>query len=315
MTKEKNKATKQGPGLAKVDTIKAKTSLRTKQRSGITDPSKQRPPVAANSIDSRAHRSSLVRILEQTFRYHFRYLISENGGCHSPEVARTMIFGEDLSADEWLKYFKGVMAAPVDTLDFRDLIVLDLQSPQVAEDVWKLIKREARHEFADGHQAAQSLENLTEFNDAWARARYLGVRESFCREWRPRGGIELSMIDQVAQAWVQQQFWTSELVKRSQNEPREENVQFLEWKTKEKKENTRQWGGGFWDLPYVDQEKAIENAAAMVERFQRMYFRAIRALRDWRRYSPQLTINNANQVNIGSDGCGQVQINGLLDED
>ncbi len=38
------------------------------------------------------------------------------------------------------------------------------------------------------------------------------------------------------------------------------------------------------------------------------YFRAIRQLRDWRRYTPQVTINNPNQVNIAADGAQQVNV-------
>lgn len=45
-----------------------------------------------------------------------------------------------------------------------------------------------------------------------------------------------------------------------------------------------------------------------------MYFRAVRQFRDWRRYSPQVTINNPQQVNIGeqvnvaSEGGQQVNV-------
>ena len=46
----------------------------------------------------------------------------------------------------------------------------------------------------------------------------------------------------------------------------------------------------------------------MADRWQRMYFRAIRSLRDWRRYTPQVTINNPNQVNIATDGGQQINV-------
>ena len=39
-----------------------------------------------------------------------------------------------------------------------------------------------------------------------------------------------------------------------------------------------------------------------------MYFRVIKNLRDWRRYTPQVTINNPNQVNIANDGGQQINI-------
>jgi hypothetical protein len=46
----------------------------------------------------------------------------------------------------------------------------------------------------------------------------------------------------------------------------------------------------------------------MADRWQTMYFRAIRNLRDWRRYTPQVTINNPQQVNIASDGGQQINV-------
>jgi hypothetical protein len=37
----------------------------------------------------------------------------------------------------------------------------------------------------------------------------------------------------------------------------------------------------------------------MAERFQRMFVRAERALRDLRRYGPTVIVQNASQVNVG----------------
>ena len=44
--------------------------------------------------------------------------------------------------------------------------------------------------------------------------------------------------------------------------------------------------------------EAIEQAA-MVDRFNRLFLRTLRQLRDLRRYAPAVTIQNAGQVNIG----------------
>jgi hypothetical protein len=61
-------------------------------------------------------------------------------------------------------------------------------------------------------------------------------------------------------------------------------------------------------VPFVPEQVAVEHAAQMADRWQRMYFRAIRNLRDWRRYAPQVTINHAQQVNIASDGGQQINV-------
>jgi hypothetical protein len=45
----------------------------------------------------------------------------------------------------------------------------------------------------------------------------------------------------------------------------------------------------------------------MADRFNRIFMRTLRQLRDLRRYSP-VTINNANQINIAADGGQQVNL-------
>ena len=178
----------------------------------------------------------------------------------------------------------------------------------MAQNLWEMIKREAAREFESGHRAAEAFEPADYMTDAWNRASYLGLRESMIEEWQPKGGIELTMIDAVAQAWLMLQHWTEESVRRAKTRPREENHQFREWKKWQKEASAKQWDDGYWDIPYVYEQNAIEHAAQMADRWQKMYLRAIRSLRDWRRYVPNLTINNANQVNIASDGGQQINV-------
>ncbi len=66
--------------------------------------------------------------------------------------------------------------------------------------------------------------------DVWNIARYLGVRESFIKEWQPTGGIEISLIDVLTQAYFQWQFWLEQTVRRSQTREREEDPEYTEWK-------------------------------------------------------------------------------------
>ncbi len=48
----------------------------------------------------------------------------------------------------------------------------------------------------------------------------------------------------------------------------------------------------------------------MVDRFNRLFLRTLRALRDLRRYAPAVTIQNAGQVNIGAQQVNAAQIQG-----
>jgi hypothetical protein len=49
----------------------------------------------------------------------------------------------------------------------------------------------------------------------------------------------------------------------------------------------------------VDEAPALDQAAAMVDRFSKMFLRTLRALRDLRRYATSVVVQNAGQVNIG----------------
>jgi hypothetical protein len=46
--------------------------------------------------------------------------------------------------------------------------------------------------------------------------------------------------------------------------------------------------------------RAEPEATAMVDRYNKMFIRTLRALRDLRRYAPSVVIQNAGQVNVGS---------------
>jgi hypothetical protein len=58
----------------------------------------------------------------------------------------------------------------------------------------------------------------------------------------------------------------------------------------------------------VYEQDAIEHAAQMADRFRRQYLSAIRGLRDYRRYSGPVIINNKGQVNIADDGAQQLNV-------
>lgn len=264
--------------------------------------------VFADSMESRLGYDSLLRVMNKYFGSKVAFYRSEAGGKLSYEEARKEVYRKNLDDEEAKELLDKINRIPVERVSFSDLLSLTDHSPRTAQNVWEMIKREAQNEFESGHRASDVFEPADYMIDAWNRASYLALRESLCEEWQPRGGIELSMIDAIAQAWLQIQFWTKESVKRAKTEPRQENEQFEEWKKWNNKSKSRQWEEGYWDIPMVSEQQAIEQAAQMADRWQRMYFRAIRSLRDWRRYTPQVTINNPQQVNIAADGGQQINV-------
>ena len=89
---------------------------------------------------------------------------------------------------------------------------------------------------------------------------------------------------------------------------------YREWKQRnEKTKDSKSWQEGYWFPPYVSEQQAIEHAVQMADRFNRIFMRTLRQLRDLRRYSP-VTINNPNQVNIATDGGQQVNVSNTEEE-
>ncbi|HXG82564.1 MAG TPA: hypothetical protein VNI84_00930 [Pyrinomonadaceae bacterium] len=264
--------------------------------------------VYADSIENRIGYDSLLRVLAKNFGRQVAYLRSEQGGSLSLEEAREQVYRQNINEAEATALLNDLLGSPIDSISFADLLELHGDSPATAENLWEMIKREAQNEFESGHRAAEVFEPTDSMMDAWNRASYLGLRESLCEEWQPQGGIELSMIDFITQAWLLLQLWTKECVLRSKTEPRRENEQFLRWKGFNPEAESRQWDNGDWDIPTVTEQAAVEHAAQMADRCQRMYFRAIRSLRDWRRYAQPVTINNPQQVNIAAEGGQQINV-------
>jgi hypothetical protein len=56
---------------------------------------------------------------------------------------------------------------------------------------------------------------------------------------------------------------------------------------------------GGWDIPRVSEHHAIEQAAAMVDRFNSFFVRCVWNLLDLRRHCLSVVVQNAGQVNVG----------------
>ena len=265
--------------------------------------------VPVGSLESCVGYSSLFRQMHQAFVRRVAFHTSPEGGSLSPEEASAKAFHACDSKEEAKKLFREMSELPLECLNFVDLLKLQEFAPRVAERFWERAKREGRKEFESGHLAANITFPVGYMKGLWNIARYIGVRESFIDDWKPQGGIEVAMIDMLAQSYFQWQYWLEQTVKRSETRPREEHHAYQEWKRwNEKTKNSKSWQEGYWFPPYVSEERAIEHTVQMADRFNRIFMRTLRQLRDLRRYSP-VTINNPNQVNIASDGGQQVNVN------
>lgn len=264
--------------------------------------------IYTDSLEAGIGYSSLFRQMHRAFIRQVAFNRSPAGGRMTLEEARKEAFHKCKDDDEAKKEFQKLFRLPIELLNFADLQKFQEYAPRVAERYWEYVKCEGQKEFASGHLAANITFPEGYMKGMWNVARYMGVRESFIDEWNPKGGIELSLIDMLAQSWFQWQYWLEQTVRRSQTREREEHPEYSRWMAQRKAEyKAYGWTDGYWDRPYVSEVEAIEHAVKMADRFNRIFMRTLRQLRDLRRYS--VTINNANQVNIAADGGQQVNLN------
>jgi hypothetical protein len=176
--------------------------------------------------------------------------------------------------DEDIQYIKRKAAQYIDWDDLGRLWNAD---PRAALDLWKAIRLEARDEFISGHYASRVFETADYMHDAFKRAQQLAIRDGLIEEWRPRGASEFILIDQMTHAYVMQIHWTEEAMMRAQTEPRVESYEYRKY-AEQRKIQEKQWGHGYWDIPYQQTAEAVEQAFRLVDLCQKSFQRAARQL-------------------------------------
>jgi hypothetical protein len=174
-----------------------------------------------------------------------------------------------------------LLASPQDQISWYALNSLAEHDPDAAWAVWERLKRDAQAELASGHRAAQALESNA---GPWERAQFLAVRASLMEQWQPQSGIEQVLIDTLAQAQMMYMVWVELLHQRTMCEATRERTQIERDRT--------------WEPPRLNYAEAIEEAATMVDRWNRLFLRTLRQLRDLRRYTPSVVVGNVGQLNI-----------------
>jgi hypothetical protein len=265
--------------------------------------------VELDSIEASIGYGSLLRELHNSYSCMVAYYRSERGGAHSPDEARALAYRAPENEEEAAKLFSQLMRYSIDNVDFHDLHKLWGADPKAAVFIWESMKSHGREKFESGHLASKALMPVAYMRTAWNAASYLGMRESLIADWQPSGAMELTLIDMLAQAFMQYQYWLKESVLRTQTAPRTEDPEYTRWKQyKTAAAKANGWEHGWWYIPYVKEQSSIEHAAQMADRWNRIYMRTLRNLRDLRRYSVPVTINNPQQVNIAADGGRQVNV-------
>lgn len=223
-------------------------------------------------------RFSLVRVFREEWRRRVAFYRSEKGGSLTLDQAverATRKVDEKRAAE----VFERVLTQSTEVTDFSDLHELWTYSPEDAEFVWREMKHEARREFVTGHLAATVFEPVDWMRSAWKRAKFLGVRDSFIDEYQPEGGVEVALVDTMAQAYFLQLHWTEESVKRTQTDPRRETYEYNQWQQYKREScKAQRWETGYWEIPYASEVEMQEQAVRMADHFSRLFQRTVRAL-------------------------------------
>jgi len=184
-------------------------------------------------------------------------------------------------------------AQPAQHLTESEMEWLAYYAPEKAAEKSQEIMAIARSERMSGERAASSV--LGNSRGLMDRARFLALRESLAEEWVPRGGLEWSLIDQLAIAQSQFEYWTRMLSIESHSMEASGQLDLDQMQMALSERNQRRCG---WLAPRITESEAIAQTMAMAERWSRAFGRVLRHLRDLRRYSP-IVVNNGGQVNIG----------------
>jgi hypothetical protein len=156
---------------------------------------------------------------------------------------------------------------------------------------WAEVQGAAREELTTGHRASRPVE--VHGSTPWQRARFLALRQELADGWQPRNGIERQLLDTMAQAQTAAEFWLQALTAKAAREAAAEEFYPQD--------------NGRTGTPRSAGSQAVEQAGAMVERFNRIFLRTLRALCGLRKAQPSVVVQSAAQVNVGRQ---QVNVGG-----
>jgi hypothetical protein len=187
-------------------------------------------------------------------------------------------------------YLAMVMSRPPDEVSWYELETLLESDPERALQRWEEIKRAAQEELRSGHRASKVVEayNAT----PWKRAQFFCLLQELAEGCQPRNGLERQLLETMAQARTAMEYWQGVLVSTAALAAAEEHATLNDKRR--------------WEPPRVPGFRAVEQAAQMVDRFNRIFLRTLRALQDLRRCPPSVVVQHAGQVNVGGQ---QVNVN------
>jgi hypothetical protein len=93
--------------------------------------------------------------------------VSAEGGSKSPDEARTLAYQACRDETEAKRLYDKIMGYPIIDISFRHLSELWPAAPESAEQIWEMMKLEARDEFESGYLASHAMVPTGYMRTAW----------------------------------------------------------------------------------------------------------------------------------------------------
>jgi hypothetical protein len=247
------------------------------------------PDVETLSIEQRGEARALANQMAEGYKRKVHYLKKILLSLSETDPYRERFTPEKIDAsarEESVLEF--LLAHPAEDLTWSDLQETMERSADEAAILWQALKKIARQSIASGEYASHAvMGNQTPLR----RAQFSVMLDAFTSGWQPRNAIELSLVETLVQAHISYNYWLGSVAAAAEHSGYAAEAIDSNAKRHEQ-----------WNPPRLTSQETIDNAMAMADRFNRLFLRTLRQMRDLRRYSVPLTINSPAQVNIIEGG-------------
>ncbi len=178
------------------------------------------------------------------------------------------------------KAVRRCVEGPEVDLTWEEIGLAGKYEPDACLAGWSRVSQAAIADEESGNRAARELRYFD--STPYERAVFLNIRKTLIEEWQPSSGSELQIIDMIAQTRMILGRWT------------QRHTESLILGMARDREN------GTLFPPRVFEAEALEQTAHMMERFQRMYIRLVRTLKELKKAGSPVVVQNASQVNVGN---------------
>ena len=231
----------------------------------------------------QAEINAVADEMAKAYRNMLKYYIRE----YKMSPADAMKYMDDQGvSDEWIEQIK---QTPARQLSWKQLADMEEHTPGSSVAKWEEVKAEMREYVFNGSLASDVLRDTSPIE----RAKYGALLESLCMDWQPRSGIEHALMEQMALSLMRTLEWQRILSNWTN---------WIDFDCKDDK------------MPRVSTAEAIGRATEMIDRFNRMFLRTLRSLRDLRRYNAPVIVQNAGQVNVGGQQINVAQAENSLSQ-